>query len=46
MSPEFSEKTKKAIADIVARYPEKEAALLPVLHAACLLYTSDAADDN
>jgi len=34
MSPEFSEKTKKAIADIVARYPRKEAALLPVLHAA------------
>ena len=34
MSPEFSEQTKKSIAEIVARYPEKEAALLPVLHAA------------
>ncbi len=34
MSPEFSEQTKKSIADIVARYPKKEAALLPVLHAA------------
>ncbi len=34
MSPEFSEQTKKAIAEIVARYPKKEAALLPVLHAA------------
>lgn len=34
MSPEFSERTKKSIAEIVARYPEKEAALLPVLHAA------------
>jgi len=34
MSPEFSEQIKKAIADIVARYPKKEAALLPVLHAA------------
>ncbi len=34
MSPEFSEQTKKAIADIVTRYPKKEAALLPVLHAA------------
>jgi len=30
MSPEFSEQTKKAIAEIVARYPKKEAALLPV----------------
>ncbi|MFA9453968.1 MAG: NADH-quinone oxidoreductase subunit NuoE [Candidatus Aminicenantaceae bacterium] len=34
MSPEFSEQTKKAIAEIAARYPQKEAALLPVLHAA------------
>jgi NADH-quinone oxidoreductase E subunit len=34
MSPEFSEQTRKSIAAIVARYPEKEAALLPVLHAA------------
>ena len=34
MSPEFSEQTKKSIDEIVARYPEKEAALLPVLHAA------------
>jgi NADH-quinone oxidoreductase E subunit len=32
MSVEFSEKSKKKIEDIVARYPQKEAALLPVLH--------------
>ena len=29
MSPEFSEKTKKKIEEIVARYPQKEAAILP-----------------
>lgn len=34
MSPEFSNKTKKQILDIVAHYPEKKAALLPVLHVA------------
>lgn len=34
MSPEFSEKTRKKIEDIVARYPHKEAAVLPVLHLA------------
>jgi NADH-quinone oxidoreductase E subunit len=34
MSAEFSEQAKKTIAEIVARYPEKEAALLPVLHVA------------
>ncbi len=34
MSPEFSEKTRKKIEEIVARYPRKEAAILPVLHAA------------
>jgi len=34
MSPEFSEKTKKAVEEIVARYPRKEAAILPVLHLA------------
>ncbi len=32
MSPEFSEKTKKKIREIVACYPRKEAAILPVLH--------------
>ena len=32
MSPEFSEKAKKKIEEIVARYPQKEAAILPVLH--------------
>ena len=32
MSREFSEKTKKKIEEIVARYPQKEAAILPVLH--------------
>ena len=32
MSLEFSEKTKKKIEEIVARYPQKEAAILPVLH--------------
>jgi len=32
MSPEFSEKTKKEIREIVACYPRKEAAILPVLH--------------
>lgn len=34
MSPEFSQQTKKTIAEIVERYPKKEAALLPVLHVA------------
>ena len=32
MSPEFSDRTKKSIDKIVARYPRKEAAILPVLH--------------
>jgi NADH-quinone oxidoreductase subunit E len=32
MSLEFSDKTKKTIDKIIARYPQKEAALLPVLH--------------
>jgi NADH-quinone oxidoreductase subunit E len=32
MSLEFSDKTKRALEDIIARYPKKEAALLPVLH--------------
>jgi NADH-quinone oxidoreductase E subunit len=34
MSPEFSDKTKKQMQDIIAHYPEKQAALLPVLHIA------------
>lgn len=34
MSPEFSEKTRKKIDGIVARYPQKEAAILPLLHIA------------
>jgi NADH-quinone oxidoreductase subunit E len=32
MSPEFSEKTIQKIREIVASYPRKEAAILPVLH--------------
>jgi NADH-quinone oxidoreductase E subunit len=32
MNREFSEKTKKKIEEIVARYPQKEAAILPILH--------------
>ena len=32
MSPGFSEKIRKEIDKIVARYPQKEAAILPVLH--------------
>jgi len=34
MSPEFSEQTKKKLQEIIARYPQKRAALLPVLHLA------------
>lgn len=34
MSPEFSDKIKKEIEGIIARYPEKKAALLPVLFVA------------
>lgn len=34
MSPEFSDKIKKQMQDIIAHYPEKQAALLPVLHIA------------
>lgn len=34
MSPEFSDKAKKKIDEIVARYPQKEAAILPLLHIA------------
>jgi NADH-quinone oxidoreductase subunit E len=32
MSPEFSEKARKKIDEVISRYPKKEAALLPVLH--------------
>ena len=32
MSSEFSELTKKKLEDVIARYPQKKAALLPVLH--------------
>jgi NADH-quinone oxidoreductase subunit E len=34
MSPEFSDKIKKQVLDILTHYPEKKAALLPVLHVA------------
>ncbi len=34
MSLEFSDKIKKEVQEILARYPEKKAALLPVLHVA------------
>ena len=34
MSPEFSESTKKKVDEIISRYPQKEAAILPVLHLA------------
>jgi NADH-quinone oxidoreductase E subunit len=32
MNPVFSERTRKKIDKIVARYPQKEAAILPLLH--------------
>lgn len=32
MSPEYSDKTKKKIEQLLSHYPRKEAALLPVLH--------------
>ena len=32
MSPEFRPQTRKMIEEIIARYPHKEAAILPVLH--------------
>jgi len=32
VSPEYSESLRQRIAEVVARYPRKEAALLPVLH--------------
>ena len=32
MSPEFSALTKKSLDEVIARYPKKEAALLPILH--------------
>ena len=32
MSPEFSDQTKRKIEEILSRYPQKEAAILPVLH--------------
>ncbi|MGD8535420.1 MAG: NADH-quinone oxidoreductase subunit NuoE [Candidatus Aminicenantes bacterium] len=34
MNPGFPEKTRKKIDKIVARYPQKEAAILPLLHIA------------
>ncbi|MFH1945115.1 MAG: NAD(P)H-dependent oxidoreductase subunit E [Acidobacteriota bacterium] len=34
MSPAFTDQTKKKIEEIVGRYPNKQAALLPVLHLA------------
>lgn len=32
MSPEFSEQTRKKLEEVIARYPQKRAALLPILH--------------
>lgn len=32
MNPGFSERTRKKIDKIIARYPQKEAAILPLLH--------------
>jgi len=32
MNPGFSERTRKKIDKVVARYPQKEAAILPLLH--------------
>jgi len=34
LSPEFTDKTKKKIQEIISHYPRKEAALLPILHLA------------
>ena len=34
MSPEFSDQTQKKIKELIARYPQKKAALLPLLHIA------------
>lgn len=34
MSPEFSDKAKKKLEEIISRYSRKEAAILPVLHLA------------
>lgn len=34
MSPEFSNQTRKKIEEILSRYPQKEAAILPILHLA------------
>jgi len=34
LSPEFSAETRKKIEEIVAHYPRKEAAILPLLHTA------------
>lgn len=34
MSPEVSERIRKEVEEILSRFPEKNAALLPVLHAA------------
>jgi NADH-quinone oxidoreductase E subunit len=34
MSPEFSNQTSKKIEEILSRYPQKEAAILPILHLA------------
>lgn len=46
MSPEFSEKTKKKIEEIIARYPQKEAAILPVLHIAQQEFGSISAEEE
>lgn len=32
MNPEFSDSTRKKIEEVISRYPQKRAALLPVLH--------------
>jgi len=34
VSPKFSDQTKKRIKEIIYRYPQKEASLLPILHIA------------
>ena len=46
MSPEFSSQTKKKVDELIARYPQKKAALLPLLHLAQQEFGQIAADEE
>ena len=46
MSPQYSEEIKKKIEEIIAHYPQKSAALLPVLHLTQLEFGQISAEEE